>query len=368
MLELEENTKLLQELKSKLEQIGDSLDIVKLKNELSALEAKVAEQDFWQDNKSSSIVLKQINEIKNKIENYNKIETELNSVLEMSELLNIEPDEEMAKEVLKTTSKLEKEIEKLEITTLLSGKYDNNNAILTIHPGAGGTEAQDWAEMLYRMYTRWANANGFEVKELDYLEGEEAGLKSVTFLVAGEFAYGYLKGEMGVHRLVRISPFDAGGRRHTSFASIEVLPEITEDIEIDINPDDLRIDTYRCSGAGGQHINKTSSAVRITHIPTNIVVACQSERSQIQNRETAMKMLKSKLLNLKEKEQKETIDELKGVQMDIAWGSQIRSYVFCPYTLVKDHRTNFEVGNVEAVMDGDLNGFIDSYLKFIIKK
>lgn len=368
MIELEENTKLLQELKSKLEQIGDSLDIVKLKNELSALETKVAEQDFWLDNKNSSIVLKQINEIKNKIENYNKIETELNSVLEMSELLNIEPDEEMAKEVLKTTSKLEKEIEKLEITTLLSGKYDNNNAILTIHPGAGGTEAQDWAEMLYRMYTRWANANGFEVKELDYLEGEEAGLKSVTFLVAGEFAYGYLKGEMGVHRLVRISPFDAGGRRHTSFASIEVLPEITEDIEIDINPDDLRIDTYRSSGAGGQHINKTSSAVRITHIPTNIVVACQSERSQIQNRETAMRMLKSKLLNLKEKEQKETIDELKGVQMDIAWGSQIRSYVFCPYTLVKDHRTNFEVGNVEAVMDGDLNGFIDSYLKFIIKK
>ncbi len=368
MLELEENNKLLQELKGKLEQIGDSLNIVKLKNELAELESKTMEQNFWLDNKNSSVVLKQINEIKNKIETYNKIETEFNSVLEMSELLNVEPDEEMTKEVLKTTSKLEKEIEKLEITTLLSGKYDNNNAILTIHPGAGGTEAQDWAEMLYRMYTRWANANGFAVKELDCLEGEEAGLKSVTFLVAGDFAYGYLKGEMGVHRLVRISPFDAGGRRHTSFASIEVLPEITEDIEIDINPDDLRIDTYRSSGAGGQHINKTSSAIRITHIPTNIVVACQSERSQIQNRETAMKMLKSKLLNLKEKEQKETIDELKGVQMDIAWGSQIRSYVFCPYTLVKDHRTNFEVGNVEAVMDGDLNGFIDSYLKFIIRK
>ena len=368
MLELEENNRLLQDLKNKLEQIGDSLNIDKLKNELSLLEAKTTEQNFWLDNKNSSAILKQINEIKNKIENYNKIEKELNSVLEMSELLGLEPDEEMAKEVLKTTTKLEKEIEKLEITTLLSGKYDNNNAILTIHPGAGGTEAQDWAEMLYRMYARWANANGFEVKELDYLEGEEAGLKSVTFLVAGEFAYGYLKGEMGVHRLVRISPFDAGGRRHTSFASIEVLPEITEDIEIDINPDDLRIDTYRSSGAGGQHINKTSSAVRITHIPTNIVVACQSERSQIQNRETAMKMLKSKLLNLKEKEQKETIDELKGIQMDIAWGSQIRSYVFCPYTLVKDHRTNFEVGNVQAVMDGDLNGFIDSYLKFIIKQ
>ncbi len=368
MLELEENSKLLQALKVKLEQIGDSLDIVKLKNNLTTLEAKTTQQDFWLDNKNSSIVLKQINEIKNKIESYNKIEAELNSVLEMSELLNMEPDEDMAKEVLKTTSKLEKEIEKLEITTLLSGKYDSNNAILTIHPGAGGTEAQDWAEMLYRMYTRWANANGFDTKELDYLEGEEAGLKSVTFSIIGEFAYGYLKGEMGVHRLVRISPFDAGGRRHTSFASIEVLPEITEDIEIEINPDDLRVDTYRSSGAGGQHINKTSSAVRITHLPTNIVVACQSERSQIQNRETAMRMLKSKLLNLKEKEQKETIDELKGVQMDIAWGSQIRSYVFCPYTLVKDHRTNFEVGNVEAVMDGDLNGFIDSYLKFIIKK
>ena len=286
--------------------------------------------EFWNDADNSSKVLKQINQLKSKIENYQKIETELTNLLEMTELLQAEPEEEMAKEVLKSTFIVEKEIEKLEITTLLSGKYDNNNAILTIHPGAGGTEAQDWAEMLYRMYTRWANANGYEVKELDYLEGEEAGIKSVTFMVEGNYAYGYLKGEMGVHRLVRISPFDAGGRRHTSFASVEVLPEITDDVQIDINPDDLRIDTYRASGAGGQHINKTSSAVRITHIPTNIVVACQSERSQIQNRETAMKMLKSKLLNLKEKEQKDTIEELKGVQMDIAWGSQIRSYVFCP--------------------------------------
>ena len=261
----------------------------------------------------------------------------------------------------------EKEVSKLEITTLLSEKYDSNNAIITLHPGAGGTEAQDWVEMLYRMYTRWANDNGYLIEELDYLQGDEAGIKSVTFLVSGEFAYGYLKGEQGVHRLVRISPFDAGGRRHTSFASVEVLPEITDDIQIEINPDDLRIDTYRASGAGGQHINKTSSAVRITHIPTNIVVACQTERSQIQNRETAMKMLKSKLFALKEKEQKETINELKGIQMDIAWGSQIRSYVFCPYTLVKDHRTNYEVGNVQGVMDGDLNGFIDSYLKSLIK-
>lgn len=322
------------------------------------------ENEFWNDADNSSKVLKQINQLKSKIENYQKIETELTNLLEMTELLQTEPEEEMAKEVLKSTANIEKEVEKLEITTLLSGKYDNNNAILTIHPGAGGTEAQDWAEMLYRMYTRWANANGYEVKELDYLEGEEAGIKSVTFMVEGNYAYGYLKGEMGVHRLVRISPFDAGGRRHTSFASVEVLPEITDDVQIDINPDDLRIDTYRASGAGGQHINKTSSAVRITHIPTNIVVACQSERSQIQNRETAMKMLKSKLLNLKEKEQKDTIEELKGVQMDISWGSQIRSYVFCPYTLVKDHRTGYEVGNVQAVMDGDLNEFINSYLKY----
>ena len=213
------------------------------------------------------------------------------------------------------------------------------------------------------MYTRWALSNGYIVQELDYLDGDEAGLKSVTFLISGDYAYGYMKSEKGVHRLVRISPFDAGGRRHTSFASVEVLPEITEDIEIDINPDDLRIDTYRASGAGGQHINKTSSAVRITHIPTNTVVACQTERSQIQNRETAMKMLKSKLLDLKEKEQKEKIEDLKGEQKDIAWGSQIRSYVFCPYTLVKDHRTNFEVGNVSNVMDGDLNGFMKEYLK-----
>ena len=336
--------------------------------ELKELEQQTMSNDFWNDTSNSSKVLKQINSLKGKIETYKKVEKELNNLLEMNELVQLEPDEEIEKEILKNTLSIEKEIEKLEITTLLSGKYDSNNAIVTIHPGAGGTEAQDWAQMLYRMYTRWASANGYEVKELDYLDGEEAGLKSVTFSVIGEYAYGYLKSEIGVHRLVRISPFDAGGRRHTSFASVEVLPEITEDIEIDINPDDLRVDTYRSSGAGGQHINKTSSAVRITHIPTNIVVACQSERSQIQNREAAMKMLKSKLLHLKEQEHKDTIEELKGVQMDIAWGSQIRSYVFCPYTLVKDHRTGYEVGNVQAVMDGDLNGFIDSYLKFNLKK
>ena len=343
-------------------------DVENKEKELKELENKTTENDFWNDTDNSSKVLKQINSLKSKVEGFKKLNNELNNLLEMSELLQVEEDEELAKELLKSTYPLEKDIEKLEITTLLSGKYDNNNAILTIHPGAGGTEAQDWAEMLYRMYTRWANANGYEVKELDYLEGDEAGLKSVTFSVNGDYAYGYLKGEMGVHRLVRISPFDAGGRRHTSFASVEVLPEITDDIELDINPDDIKMDVYRASGAGGQHINKTSSAVRLTHIPTGIIVACQTERSQFQNRDTAMKMLKSKLLNLKEKEQKDTIDELKGIQMDIAWGSQIRSYVFCPYTLVKDHRTNYEVGNVQAVMDGDLNGFIDSYLKFNLEK
>ena len=367
-------------------------DVAGLEQQLKELENQTTKPEFWNDSANSGKILKQINNIKSKTENYKKIKENLQYILELKDLVyeeikempagaellksgflldgeqeNIKRDSDLyaeIKEVLEETESLENNIEKLEISTLLSGKYDSNNAILTIHPGAGGTEAQDWAEMLYRMYTRWASQNGYDIKELDYLDGEEAGLKSVTFLVSGEYAYGYLKGEMGVHRLVRISPFDAGGRRHTSFASLEVLPEIAEDIEIDINPDDLRVDTYRSSGAGGQHINKTSSAIRITHIPTNIVVTCQSERSQIQNRETAMKMLKSKLLNLKEKENKEKIEDLKGVQMDIAWGSQIRSYVFCPYTLVKDHRTNYETGNVQAVMDGDLNGFIDSYLKW----
>ena len=340
-------------------------DVANKEKELAELEKQTTQNEFWSDAENSSKVLKKITSLKNKVNNFKKVKSELDNLVDMNGLLQLEEDEALTKELLHNTFELKKEIDKLEITTLLSGKYDINNAIITIHPGTGGTEAQDWAEMLYRMYTRWANANGYEVKELDYLDGEEAGLKSVTFLVSGDYAYGYLKGEMGVHRLVRISPFDAGGRRHTSFASVEVLPEIAEDIEVDINPDDLRIDTYRASGAGGQHVNKTSSAIRITHIPTNIVVACQSERSQIQNRETAMKMLKSKLINLKEKEQKEEIEDLKGVQMDIAWGSQIRSYVFCPYTLVKDHRTNYEVGNVQAVMDGDLNGFMDAYLKYI---
>ena len=338
-------------------------DIKSQEDELKKLEEKTMEPNFWEDSKSSNSVLEKIKTIKSKCLNYRKIEADLNDINGIIELIKLEYDEDLANEMIKTLKNIEKEVDKFQIQTLLSGKYDRNNAILTIHPGAGGTEAQDWAEMLYRMYTRWANKSGYKVEELDYLEGDEAGLKSVTFEITGENAYGYLKGEMGVHRLVRISPFDAGGRRHTSFASLEVLPEITDDVDLYINPDDIKMDVFRASGAGGQHINKTSSAVRLTHIPTGIVTSCQTQRSQLQNREYAMKLLKSKLLDLKEKEHKETIEELKGMQREIAWGSQIRSYVFCPYTLVKDHRTNYEVGNVQGVMDGDLDGFIESYLK-----
>ena len=367
MIELEENLRFLNELKIKLNQIKDSMKIDSLKKQLKELEEESTKDGFWNDQENSSKVFAKIKSLQRKLNSYEKIESEISNLFDMNELLNLEIDLELVKELLKNTENLNLKLEDLEIQTLFSGKYDANNAIITLHPGAGGTESQDWAEMLYRMYSRWASSNGFTIKELDYLDGDEAGIKSVTALISGENAYGYLKGEMGVHRLVRISPFDSGGRRHTSFASLEVLPEITDDIEIDIDLSDLRIDTYRASGAGGQHINKTDSAVRITHLPTNIVVSCQSERSQTMNKETAMKMLKSKLLDLKEKENKETIAELKGEQRDIAWGSQIRSYVFCPYTLVKDHRTNYEVGNVAGVMDGDLNDFMKEYLKMLIK-
>lgn len=340
-------------------------DIAKLENDLKDLEKQTLEDGFWNDSKNSSQILSKIKGIKSKVLQYKKINEELQNLKELTELVKLESDSEIEKEILKNTKTVEKDIEKFEINTFLSGKYDSNNAIVTLHPGAGGTESQDWAEMLYRMYTRWGQANGYQVNELDYLDGEEAGLKSVTFEVIGENAYGYLKSENGVHRLVRISPFDSGGRRHTSFASVEVLPEIIDDSEIEINPDDLRIDVYRSSGAGGQHINKTSSAIRIVHIPTNIVVSCQTQRSQFQNRDTAMKMLKSKLLAIKEKEEREKMADIKGKEMDIAWGSQIRSYVFCPYTMVKDHRTNYEVGNVQSVMDGNINDFMNEYLKFI---
>ena len=311
----------------------------------------------------SQKVLKKSKGLKNKLERYENLKENYDDTLVMIDMANDENDESMVEELKQSVKDIEKTTESLTLETLLSGPYDKNNAILTLHAGAGGTEAQDWVEMLLRMFTRYAERNDFGVETLDYLAGDEAGVKSVTILISGLNAYGYLKSEKGVHRLVRISPFDASGRRHTSFASCEVMPEIDDDVEINISPDDLRVDTYRASGAGGQHINKTDSAIRITHIPTGIVVSCQTERSQHKNRDTAMKMLKSKLVELKEREHKEKIEDLKGVQKEIAWGSQIRSYVFHPYTLVKDHRTGYEMGNITAVMDGDLDGFINEYLK-----
>lgn len=341
---------------------GLHFDIPGTGNIIEELEQKASEPEFWNDIENSQKVLQRIKELKEKVERYNRLVSLWEDLATLCELGLEEQDESVIPEVEESYKNFKNDFEMLKLETLLTEPYDKNNAILTLHAGAGGTEAQDWVQMLLRMYTRWAENKGFTVRILDYLDGEEAGIKSVTFHVIGENAYGFLKSEKGVHRLVRISPFDASGRRHTSFASLDVMPELSDDIEVDINPDDLRIDTYRSSGAGGQHINKTESAIRITHIPTGIVVACQTERSQFQNRETAMKMLKSKLMELKEREQKERIEDLKGIQMEIAWGSQIRSYVFCPYTLVKDHRTNYEEINVNAVMDGKLDGLINSYL------
>lgn len=338
-------------------------DIVSLENNLKELEELTTKEGFWEDNIKSAKVLQEIKDIKHKLDGFNKLKQAYEDIEVLITIGMEEQDEEVIPEVRQTYKQLLKSIDKLEVEVLLNGKYDKNNAIISLHPGAGGTESQDWAEMLYRMYTRWAVKNGFEIKEMDYQAGDEAGIKSVTAIVSGTNAYGYLKCEKGVHRLIRISPFDTSGRRHTSFASLEVVPEITDDIQIDIKQEDLRIDTYRASGAGGQHVNKTDSAIRITHIPTGIVVTCQTERSQIQNKENAMRMLKSKLYEIKEQEQKETIEDLKGNYKEIAWGSQIRTYVFHPYNMVKDHRTNYEEGNVNAVMDGDVDEFIDVYLK-----
>ena len=348
--------------------LGGLFDIEKKKENVEELEEKTKDNSFWEDTENSTKVLQEIKVLKNSITNFEEIYNLLQDTFVLIELGNEEGDESIVPEVKQNVKMLGKRIDNLEVQSLLSGKHDTANAIITIHPGAGGTEAQDWAEMLYRMYSMWAEKNGYKLEELDYLDGDGAGVKSVTFSVSGLNSYGYLKGESGVHRLVRISPFDSAGRRHTSFASVEVIPEISDDVEINIDPNDLRVDTYRSSGAGGQHVNKTESAIRITHIPTNIVVSCQTQRSQIQNRETAMKMLVSKLMELKERENKEKIEDLKGVQREIAWGSQIRSYVFCPYTMVKDHRTNFETGNVDAVMNGEINDFINEYLKSLIRK
>lgn len=311
---------------------------------------------------ASSKILQEMKNYKDKAESFDRLYDTWQDLLTLCDLGNEEEDNSVLGEVRSGIKELSNQLETMKLDTLLSGPYDKNNAILTMHAGAGGTEAQDWVSMLLRMYQRWAERKNFKVEELDFLAGEEAGVKSVTILIKGLNAYGYLKAEKGVHRLVRISPFDASGRRHTSFASLDVMPELDDDVEIDINQDELRIDTYRSSGAGGQHINKTDSAIRITHIPTGIVVSCQNERSQHKNKETAMKMLKAKLIELAELEQKKKMNEIQGDLMEIGWGSQIRSYVFHPYNMVKDHRTNFEVGNINAVMDGDLDGFINAYL------
>lgn len=323
-----------------------------------------AAADFWDNPEEAQKVMQQISTLRSKIERYNEVKAMLEDCETLYEMAKEEgDDEELLNEAFESLKPMMKELQDFELETLLNGQYDANNAIISIHPGAGGTEGQDWAEMLYRMYVHWAENHKYSVTVLDYLAGEEAGIKSVTLLIKGENAFGYLKAERGVHRLVRISPFDASGRRHTSFAALEVMPEVENDDSIEIDPKDLRIDTYRSTGAGGQHINTTDSAVRITHLPTGVVVQCQNERSQIQNRATAMKMLTSKLVELKMKEHEKELAALQGEQQEIGWGSQIRSYVFHPYSMVKDHRTNVEKGNVQAVMDGDIDEFIQAYLK-----
>nr|WP_200859956.1 peptide chain release factor 2 [Fusobacterium hwasookii] len=352
------------EMKEKTENIRRSFDLEKRKSTIKELEKLTFEDNFWSDKRKSSEIIKNMNFEKNIVSRYEKLATEID---DEEVLIDFVKSGEISfeNELLEKHKILKSDIEEFEINLLLDGEYDMNNAIVTIHSGAGGTEACDWADMLYRMYLRWCNLKGYKVSELDFMEGDSVGVKSVTFLVEGINAYGYLKSEKGVHRLVRISPFDANKKRHTSFASVEVVPEVDENVEVEINPADIRIDTYRASGAGGQHVNMTDSAVRITHFPSGIVVTCQKERSQLSNRETAMKMLKSKLLELELKKKEEEMKKIQSEQTDIGWGNQIRSYVFQPYALVKDHRTNTEIGNVKVVMDGSIDDFINSYLRWI---
>lgn len=321
------------------------------------------EPDFWGDPKRAQEIIQKLAGLKERLAAFQALAKTHEDLQVLLELGEEEEDEETAREVAEGLRKLSRQVEEMELEVLLSGPYDRGNAIVSLHAGAGGTEAQDWVQMLFRMYSRWAEEKGYRVTILDMLPGEEAGIKSVTFLVAGPNAYGYLRAEKGVHRLVRISPFDAAGRRHTSFASVDVLPEVDDNVQVEIRPEDLRIDTFRASGAGGQHVNKTESAVRITHLPTGIVVQCQSERSQIANRNAAMKLLRAKLLDLEMKKREAELAQLRGEQTEIAWGNQIRSYVFHPYTLVKDHRTGVEVGNVQAVMDGEIDEFIAAFLR-----
>ena len=358
----------LQNFRENIIELGNALRIEELKVEIAELEKLTFEPDFWSNQEKSTKILQKIKQSKDKIEKYDALSSKLEDTIVMAEMAIEENDESMTDEILNDQKNIQKEEEKMRIEVLLSGEYDKNNAIISFHPGAGGTEAQDWALMLYRLYTRWGEKHGYNVKLLDWLDGEEAGLKSATVLIEGPNAYGYLKSENGVHRLVRVSPFDSSGRRHTSFASVEVMPEFDDDNSIELKDEDLEITAHRSSGAGGQHVNKTDSAIRIMHIPTGIVVGCQTERSQLQNKETALKMLKSKLLEIKEREKLDKIEDIKGNKTNIEWGSQIRSYVFMPYTLVKDTRTGYEDGNIQAVMDGDIDEFINSYLKENSKK
>ncbi len=349
-------------LRPKLEGLSDSLNLAACQEELERLHAQIESDGFWDNQEISQKVMKRARQLEAKVERYQKMLSQWDDLMTICEMAMEENDDSMLEELTAGYEELEGKMEEARLETLLTGEYDGNNALVSFQAGAGGTEAQDWCQMLYRMYTRWAERHGFTYKILDYLDGDEAGLKSASIMIEGANAYGFMKSESGVHRLVRISPFDAAGRRHTSFSAVEVIPEITDDVEVEIRSEDIEMQVYRSSGAGGQHINKTSSAVRLIHKPTGIVVSCQTQRDQFQNKETCMRMLRSKLMEIKEREHLEKISDIKGVQQKIEWGSQIRSYVFMPYTLAKDTRTGYEMTNINAVMDGDLDGFINAYL------
>ena len=362
MLQFDEYKVKLNNLLPQLDDLEQALNLDEAARQVDFLEAQCAADGFWDNPENSQKVLQKLKQEKNKLESQAKRRSSWDDMMVLCEMGNEEEDESLLPELEEEYATLIQSMESARLQTLLTGEYDASNAILAFHAGAGGTEAQDWAQMLYRMYTRWAERHGFTYKIMDYQEGDEAGLKSATIMIEGENAYGYLRGEHGVHRLVRVSPFDANARRQTSFASVEVMPDLPEDADIEIRPEDIEMQVYRASGAGGQHVNKTSSAVRLIHLPTGVVVSCQTERSQFQNKDNCMKMLRAKLVELQMQEKAEKISDLKGVQLKIEWGSQIRSYVFMPYTLVKDTRTGYETSNVSAVMDGDLDGFINAYL------
>jgi len=362
MIQFDDYKQRINGLRPTLDNLKQALNLDEGAQELHQLEEESAQDGFWNDLENSQKVLQRIKQLRNKRGKYDKLSGGWSDLMTLCQMAIEENDEGLLPELEDEFKAFNEALETVRLETLLSGEYDDCAAILSFHAGAGGTEAQDWVQMLYRMYTRWAERHGMKYKLLDWLDGEEAGIKSASIEIEGDNAYGYLKSEGGVHRLVRISPFDASGRRHTSFAAVEVTPLISDDVEVEIRPEDLKVDTFRASGAGGQHVNKTDSAVRITHMPTGLVAACQMERSQHQNREVAMRMLRSKLIEIKERQHLDKISDIKGEQMKIEWGSQIRSYVFMPYTLVKDNRTGFESGNINAVMDGDLDGFINAYL------